>query len=450
MFEDIKKQFREVIIHSQNIPDPEVDDLFNRWETNKKRFIDRFGGLIYEFPIPVEFVMSPADRVNRAKDFANNLFEVFRCSELADFIDENAESFFDNKVVQEHGKKIPKGMKLIKAFKYFIDYEPSLKKIQDWASQIMQEKEIKGILCFSVHPLDFLSSSENTHGWRTCHSLDGEYRTGNLSYMTDDCTFVVYLKAPEEKILGAFGENVPWNSKKWRVLFHASNDDNLLFAGKQYPFSTKNGLDIALHAYNSFFNSYSYYTWSSDYVDSYTSNCSGEFKYLNYKYMVYRNELIPLNKVVVEGPMSLNYNDILYSSSYKYPYYAILNTSDHFYRASAAVSYLLEHPITMGHSVNCLHCGKNLIHNAESMRCVECEEQYGTENYDSYGYCSCCDRRIYLEDGISMGSSDTIICKDCLETQAFVCENCGEVFYNNQKRIDEDGHWICKYCYEEE
>ena len=165
--------------------------------------------------------------------------------------------------------------------------------------------------------------------------------------------------------------------------------------------------------------------------------------------MVYHKELIPLDKMLVEGAVSLNYNDVLYSSSYKYPYYALLN-SEYNYYISNSISHHLEHPITVGHSVKCLHCGENLIHNTETMRCIECEEQYGLENYDSYGYCSCCDRRLYLEDAISMGSSDTIICKDCFETQAFICENCGEVYYNHQKEIDEYGHWICKYCYEED
>lgn len=50
MYEDIKEKFKSVIQWSQRIPDPKLDDLFNEWKVSKKRFIDAFGGLIYEVP----------------------------------------------------------------------------------------------------------------------------------------------------------------------------------------------------------------------------------------------------------------------------------------------------------------------------------------------------------------------------------------------------------------
>ena len=62
MYEDIKEQFREVIIHSQGIPNPQVDSLFARWESAKKKFIERFDGLIYEWPEPVEFTLDEKEK----------------------------------------------------------------------------------------------------------------------------------------------------------------------------------------------------------------------------------------------------------------------------------------------------------------------------------------------------------------------------------------------------
>ena len=86
---------------------------------------------------------------------------------------------------------------------------------------ILQEDKIEGTLCFSVHPLDFLSSSENTYNWRSCHSLDGEFCAGNLSYMADSATMICYLKSDKEEILPRFPEDIPWNNKKWRVFLEA-------------------------------------------------------------------------------------------------------------------------------------------------------------------------------------------------------------------------------------
>ena len=73
-----------------------------------------------------------------------------------------------------------------------------------------------------MHPLDYLSLSENTYNWRSCHSLDGEYRAGNLSYMMDKSTVICYLKSNDDVILSNFGPEVKWNSKKWRVLLYFS------------------------------------------------------------------------------------------------------------------------------------------------------------------------------------------------------------------------------------
>ena len=84
-----------------------------------------------------------------------------------------------------------------------------------------------------MHPLDFLSLSENTYNWRTCHSLDGEFKAGNLSYMIDSSTFIVYLR-PEKtyNILLTFPNTVQWNSKKWRMLMFLSDDYQMMFAGR--------------------------------------------------------------------------------------------------------------------------------------------------------------------------------------------------------------------------
>ena len=77
MYEDIKSQFKEVIIASQGIPDPQIDDLFKDWEIAKKRFIDLFGGLIYEWPEPVEFVLDETEQQNRATSFANDVYNQY-------------------------------------------------------------------------------------------------------------------------------------------------------------------------------------------------------------------------------------------------------------------------------------------------------------------------------------------------------------------------------------
>jgi hypothetical protein len=461
MYEDIREQFKSVISFSQNIPNPNVDYLFREWEANKAKFIERFGGLIYEWSEPIEFTLDENQKRMRAMEFATTVSDTFNNPNLAEFIDENLDGFFENKVIKTCGEKgIPTGMKLLKAFKYFEPNKAALRSIQDMASNIIQENKIKGTLCFSVHPLDFLSSSENTYNWRSCHALDGEYRAGNLSYMVDKTTFMVYLKGADNQKLFGFGP-VEWNSKKWRMLIHVAENDDIMFAGRQYPFSSKSGIDTVLNIYNNLmiaekpfgYGTYKYSGWRADYVDSYVpyDATSMDVTYdLATRYLVYDNQLVDIRSIVKEGHNCLNYNDILKSTCYKYPYYAIFDPYSYH-----SLSHLLENPIVVGEEVPCLHCGDELISNPETMRCDDCELEYGTEENDVYSSCDCCGARIYVDDAICVGDDGDLICDACFHAHAFVCDCCGNVYYEADrvfvpdKNNEEDGAWYCRGCYED-
>ena len=457
MYEYIKEQFKPVISFSQNIPDPKIDYLFKEWEHQKERFIKRFGGLIYEWPTPIEFTLDDTQKRQRAMEFASTVSDTFNNPTLAEFIDENLDTFFENKVSKSLDGNIPQGMKLLKAFKFFEPNKAALRNIQDMASQIIQENKIKGTLCFSVHPLDFLSSSENTYNWRSCHALDGEYRAGNLSYMIDNSTFMVYLKGADNQHLYGFG-GVQWNSKKWRMLIHSNETDDIMFAGRQYPFSSKSGIDTVLNIYNNLiitenknlFGPVKFGPWRADYIDSYVPYDATDSVDLTGKYLVYSNQLIEINQIVHDGQNALNYNDVLRSTCYRYPYYTVFNPYGYH-----SVDYILKHPVIIGAEVPCLHCGQELIRNPETMRCDDCELEFGTEENDSYSTCNCCGARIYVDDAICVGDDGDLICDSCFRAHAFVCDCCGGVFYEEEKVFipdendEENGQWYCRGCYED-
>jgi hypothetical protein len=87
--EEIKEQFKEVIRYSQEIDDPKVDKLFDRWYKAKKKFIDRFDGLIYEWPEPIEFNLDDKEKHKSAMEFVDCVQNTFNNNELAAFIDDN-------------------------------------------------------------------------------------------------------------------------------------------------------------------------------------------------------------------------------------------------------------------------------------------------------------------------------------------------------------------------
>ena len=232
--EKIKQQVYDIIQHSQNIEEPKVDKLLNNWQTNKAKFLEAFGGPIYKVGF-VDLHLTVDGKHRKVDDFIDRILRVYNNLDLAHFIESNEDGFFNNTVIFSPNKDIPKGMKLLKAFKYYCDSDIELKDLQNEASRMIQEDKISGDLYFSVHPVDFLSSSENDCNWRSCHALDGEYRAGNLSYMQDCSTFMAYITSSNESYLPHFPHSVPWNSKKWRMLLHISEDWDFLFAGRQYP-----------------------------------------------------------------------------------------------------------------------------------------------------------------------------------------------------------------------
>ena len=221
-WEKIKEDFDKVISYSQSIPEPKTDKLFELWEINKLPFRRMMGGLIYETEEKVCFEIGEKEKFNRVIEFATTVDFRWHYPELSDFIVSQQKGFFNNLTTEDftspEGIEIRKGTKIVKAFKHFVKDERCLTDIQNAASRIIQENKIEGKLCFSIHPLDYLSSSENTHNWRSCHALDGEYRAGNLSYMMDTSTIVCYIKSDEEENLPNFPKDIKWNSKKWRVL----------------------------------------------------------------------------------------------------------------------------------------------------------------------------------------------------------------------------------------
>lgn len=458
MYGNIKEQFKSVIRYSQGIDDPKVDKLFEIWKESKKHYIELFGGLIYEWPEQIEFSLDPKEKRDKAMQFSNRVYSLYHNEELSKFLDANLDSFFDNKVISDEGKQIPKGMKLIKAFKYFEKDKSVLVKIQDMASQYIQENKIKGTLCFSVHPLDFLSSSENNYKWRSCHSLDGEFRAGNLSYMVDRTTFMVYLKGKDDEILPNFPGNVPWNSKKWRMLFHEQPDHSLIFAGRQYPFSSESGITTVLNIYNNLLQQCEslrprwswgtgpkYDNWTKQYIDNFYGTS------LRQRYLMIDRELVDIEYIVKEGTGALNYNDVLHSSCYLYPYYATPNEMCECYHS---MEHMLKNPIEVGGRVPCLHCEMDEIEDSGYMRCSDCEYRYGDGDDDCYTYCSCCDSRIYVDDCYYV--NDEPVCDSCADTECFRCDHCGDLAFNEECHTVKIGegdqavtNCFCQWCYQE-
>ena len=392
----------------------------------------------------------PAERkVERFNGFLEWLDSNYFNVALHNFIVNNGVTgFFKNKVIlKEPPMEIPQGMKLLKAFKFFEKDKESLVDIQNRASMVIQEEKITGRLCLSVHPLDFLSMSENNYNWRSCHALDGDYRAGNISYMLDHSTVVCYLKTegPDVK-LPRFPENVPWNNKKWRCLLHFSDTKSMMFAGKGYPFVSLELLNLARQMVIDTeiirtkhpFGAIKLTEWSDEYIDHFKDTK------LNSKYLIDDVlNLRSLDGIIEDADGSCQYNDVLHSSCYT-PYYSYLKFGlnapcmhDHF---------------TIGAPTYCLNCGEEVIDQGEGlMLCYHCNETYDYNKIykDKFIICKSCYSMVAKESSVIVGGLP--MCNHCAENLAERCSKCGELYNKKHMNFIKDDSnkkiiWTCRKC----
>lgn len=444
--EEIKEKVKNVLSFSQDIPKAElnIDPLMEKWYSAKREIIQKFGNkLIYEAG-NVRFTLTPEVQTSKLNDFIARIERVYGNNPLAWFLYRNGLAFFSNVVVENYilpsGETIPKGMKLLKAFKFFEKDENLLKTLQTEASMLIQENVIEGVLCFSVHPLDYLSSSENTYNWRSCHALDGEFRSGNLSYMCDKSTIVCYLRGKEEEVyLPRFPDTVKWNSKKWRMLIFLSESGQSMFAGRQYPFATESSLDIIKPYLNEalLLSAYEWSDWHDDMI-TYHEYTNGKDNDSTHRAVVINKKIYTLTDLVTNGENSLHFNDVLSSSCY-IPYYR-WRKSDYILKTIGD-----EH-FTIGESAPCIACGQDVICSSEAMFCDNCFCNYVNEDEDLIE-CECCGGRVWGEDAY-ITRDGSLVCEACINEYYSACDHCGnwerteELHYHH-----ENEEYYCYPCW---
>lgn len=417
VFEDVKT----IIENSQGIENPKLDRIEKMWRENKKRFIDAFGGLSYTVPEPVTFELDEGSKSSIYECFCSFVSNTYDNYELDDFLFFVRDAFFENKVPENYNREIHKGMKIIKAFKHFHLTDAKLRELQDKASMLIQENKVSGYLTISVNPLDFLSMSVNEHCWTSCQSLEGMYRDGILSLMTDKSSVVCFLSSKNP--MNLYGTE--FSNKKWRVLLNFSENDNFFVFSRQYPFDSKSAPKII--------------------KEKIIDKIYGEDVYCD-PHHVYCKDVrggtslsVPLKNLIVKS--SRHYND---------------------YKDLSFVWYSERHDIDVekeyilyGNSVPCIKCGKMPTFYEEinglsyTMMCDECELEYGDcLDEESIYYCESCGSPYTIT---TVEDTSFNLCQSCYESGTFVCDCCGERYDEvDYGGLSENGEDLCRFCYQEE
>lgn len=250
--------------------------------------------------------------------------------------------------------------KLARAFGYSTQYE----RFRIAISQCLNTLHLEGTLCLSIHPMDYMTMSDNDYNWDSCMSwlADGEYKQGTLEMMNSPYCIVAYLAGEDNQLEWGqyyFYSSSPdvWNSKKWRQLLFIH--PAFIVANRQYPYDAPSLETIALN-------------WLKELAEK-------------ANYSTYRNEITLIKnhsttQDLTDEPLywtlSMNqmYNDLSTNR-----YYLATNLQDYTKMGwnTARLDVCLSGPAT------CINCGAEIYETPEArlLECSDCMPGF---------YCSCC------------------------------------------------------------
>lgn len=467
IYSNIQKQFNKVVAYSQNLDIDRIhsDRTFSEWALNKYSFYKAFGDkLIYECGT-VKLQLSLTEQENLKKKiihwisehyydttYGKRVIKFIEALSVNELFSNSLETFHTVTTYEEEVKTLSVGAKPLRAIKLIMPYEAYVRRIQDKISEYIQKTKVEGVLCLSIHPLDFLSLSENASNWRSCHSLDGNYRAGNLSYLMDTSTIIAYIKSPVDKEIPRFPFD--WNDKKWRNLLFFNKNKDIVMAGRPYPFESFAALKEVEKALKEIpqLNKAAYSGWQYRQVSAiqtksynpetetfYETLHDAEEFHIDYvdNRLIYDpqyDSVIKLQNLVWNEDRNFcHYNDLLYSSCY-FP----------FYSHSAWAPMYCYNQFEIGHEAYCLINEDEIITKnfADRLICEKCVDEYESE----WQYCDCCGR--HVAETIYVEANDCFVCEDCYREYVVGCDKCGvPVLEYTARQFANDDRRYCINCY---
>jgi len=401
------------------------------WESNKSRYLFKLLGekLIYskeikyerpseevydqfyyeltsDFDSPLkifrEYFIKQLNKIYTTDDYKNQ--EYWLCSHLLEpsvLTDNKVGLAYDLEIndkkirVQQESKPVKVLRKIVTALE--LD-EELFEKFRLKHSLILNQKMIKGELCLSIHPYDYMTMSDNNNDWESCMSWinEGCYRRGTVEMMNSPSVIVAYLKSSRNTTF--YGTNLEWSNKKWRQLFVVTED----FATgiKGYPY---HNLELEKEVLKTIAElAKENLGW--EYYDQFP-------KFIEEAYRCHNYPVAKINLTDDENFwVKLNFSvDTMYNDFHSgCENYVIINTN---ITENTDIDYFYGGPVV------CMCCG--------------------CENSD-YGYD---DEAMYL------------VCDHCGNSEPdpyAICSECGDDLYDRDDCVELDsGYTICNSCYDE-
>ena len=429
-----------------------LDYILREWNKSKQTLFNIFGEkLMLEKEIQVEDgdnkkireINNYLSSLNPGTNFINSVRKLFEFNgtyfedTYATYNLTQAKQLFTNRVAKEFSYrnkdnkviKVPEGAKVMKVLqKIAKEFDlPDFEIFRNHISRITEIRKSKIKFTLSIHPLDYMTMSDNANGWESCMNWTqgpGSYRAGTIEMMNSPVVVVAYITT---KPYYPANTSIEWTSKSWRELIIVH--PNTICSVKSYPY------------YNISFDK-ALVNWLADLVEEKT-----EWRYNRKKpqenlescsdIKAWQDKEDKDNYFLLHFETNEMYND--FGNTDNYGIFSI-NPPDNKY-----------HTFTINYSglMTCMCCGESNYYsdNTEAVICEDCEPST---------YCYCCGERVNANDAIEVDGE--WVCEDCYNDlhRCMCCED-AHFDYNltlmfvghieNQTiNIDYDEHYICSEC----
>ena len=429
-----------------------LDYILREWNKSKQTLFNIFGEkLMLEKEIQVEDgdnkkireINNYLSSLNPGTNFINSVRKLFEFNSTyfentyATYSLTRANQLFTNRVAKEFsyrnkdGKviKVPEGAKVMKVLqKIAKEFDlPDFEIFRNHISRITEIRKSKIKFTLSIHPLDYMTMSDNANGWESCMNWTqgpGSYRAGTIEMMNSSVVVVAYITT---KPYYPANTSIEWTSKSWRELIIVH--PNTICSVKSYPY------------YNIAFDK-ALVNWLADLVEEKT-----EWRYNRKKpqenlescsYIeAWQDKEDKDNHFLLNFETNEMYND--FGNTDNYGIFSINPPDNEYYTSTINYSGLM----------TCMCCG-------ESNYCFDDTEAVTCEDCEPPTYCYCCGERINANDAIEVDGE--WVCEDCYNDlhRCMCCEDAHfdedftTVFVghieNQTINIDYDEHYIYSEC----
>jgi hypothetical protein len=391
------------------------------YEISEEEIKSEINKLIANHPFPENYNKIVASNYDSLH--SHEWYEAFWLSSSAYLVD-NIYMGRTFEIPLPNGKKyrVQKGCKVLKALQK-ISSAFNISDFEDFRikhSQILNQRKLEGNLCLSIHPLDYITMSDNDCGWESCMSWteDGDYKLGTVEMMNSSCVLVAYLESEDSKY--KLPNDFEWSNKKWRELYVVNEQVLINILG--YPYCNDSLSKEVLNWIK--------YLAETNWNISYDSEL---FRYDSKK------ELIENTHIQLSFYTNNMYND------FRGIHYCYLNKN--------IVS--LEDKFVYNYSgpAQCMICGKIDV-DFQTEKCLSCLECSGAK--------FCCSCHDYYDESELIFHNGHWYCEGCFSELFEYCYFCEEYdFYEDSKEIfiiDENDELIeginvfraCPCCFESE